>query len=92
MKDDMRKLLELFADPVWLAEQILRSANHEASRTDPWRWHCRLCGTEGEADSEQDRDRDAYGHLNDWPCDRRLRIGTAVSGRLRHVWRYGPPA
>jgi hypothetical protein len=86
-----RLLYECF-NPVRQAEHLLRLAEYESNRTDPWRWYCRTCGAEGQADTEQERDQAGYAHLSVCPHGLRVNVGTESIGRLRHVWSYGGPA
>jgi hypothetical protein len=83
------ELVDLMADPVWQAEHALRLAAYEAARTDPWRWYCRLCGAEGQADTEADRDLVAFGHVDACPDGCHATVRTESHGRLRHVWSFG---
>jgi hypothetical protein len=78
-------------DPVEQAERTLQLAEHEATRTDPWRWYCRLCGAEGQADNYPERDREAFAHVDACPHGRFADVRTAEHGRLLHVWSYGRP-
>lgn len=82
-----------------LAQQIIergvdqdKLAAHEAARTDPWRWYCRLCGPKGAVDNgpgaRESRDKAAEEHLRDTPCGRHAVTGWSESGRLLHVWTY----
>lgn len=58
------------------------------TRTDPWRWYCRLCGAEGDAAAPDTRDQAAREHLKQAPCGRHELTGWAIAGRLLHVWTY----
>lgn len=80
------EFLDLLADPVWQAEHELRLATYEAARTDPWRWYCRTCGAEGEAEKQHIRDRDAYRHIISPEGHGRPAVRVASHGRLKHVW------
>lgn len=59
------------------------------SRTDPWKWYCRIDGQEGEYQTPEERDAAAIRHRDKECVTRdRLHIGHAEVGRLLHVWRY----
>ena len=66
-----------------------RLAEHEAARTDPWKWYCRLCGATGEHAERVKCREEAMAHVaSDQPCGRGSQLGQAESGRLLHVWTY----
>jgi len=78
----LRDIFEHPPDPAALAA-------HEAARTDPWRWYCRLCGSQGESAERAARDAAARAHLSGSRCGRHRFPGRAESGHLLHVWSYG---
>lgn len=91
--DDLRAYLSGIVDRVLARPADLEAlAAEEAARTDPWRWCCRLCGAEGEAGREDERDAGAAMHLETTPCGRHATTGTSRHGRLLHVWTYPPSA
>lgn len=62
----------------------------ETSRTDPFRWYCRLCGAQGEHEQMATRDRLAQQHLEQSDRGLGIRPGRAETGRVLQVWTYTP--
>lgn len=85
---DWDRIIERIYDPVFQAEHALRLAEVEATRSDPWRWYCRICGAQGLAAERKVRDDAAQHHLAETPCGRHEITGWAETGRLAHVWTY----
>jgi hypothetical protein len=81
-------LVEMF-DPVKQAEHALALEEHERTRTDPWRWYCRICGTEGEDSERLVRDMGGVLHLQICGGGRPTWCREEY-GRLSHIWSYWP--
>ena len=62
----------------------------EIPRADPFRWYCRLCGSGGEHELRDTRDRLAQEHLERSDCGLGIRLGKAETGRVLEVWTYTP--
>ena len=62
----------------------------EIPRADPFRWYCRLCGSGGEHECRDTRDRLAQEHLEQSDCGLGIRLGKAETGRVLEVWTYTP--
>lgn len=82
-------LLRLLNDPEYRDQQRQRLAEHEAARTDPWVWYCRLCGAEGQDPDRITSNGQAMSHIAPGqPCGRGSQVGSDQAGRLLHVWTY----
>lgn len=80
----VERLLAMANDP----EHKNRLAAHEAARTDPWRWYCRLCGATGENADRTVRNTEAYSHVSADGPHQHPTVADAEVGRLLHVWCY----
>ena len=89
----MDPALERLIDKILQPIDYAAIAAHEAARTDPWVYYCRLCGQRESIPhgigAQEERDALARLHLATTRCGRGRSIGWETSGRLLHVWTYG---